>query len=254
MACNHSVSECADVKEMCRNRYVYGKLLDVHHFELEQNYFNAKRFLINRTIVGYGVVCGLNVEARPGGTGVIVRPGFAIDKWGREILVPDSTTVVLPPKPEPPKDKPNNEPCDDDWVHLCLCYHECLSDPEPVLGAGCDDGDACTPGTICERFEFGYKDGKLPDVDPDCSIPDLVSGGRLNYPAFANYVSGKCLDCADEPCIPLANIRLIDDPKQFGPEHINIAIRPIVYTNDLLYELLICLGARNRQQEWRGKN
>jgi hypothetical protein len=240
---------------MCRNRYVYGKLLDVFHFELEQNYFNAKRFLVNRMILGYGVVCGLGVEPAPDRKSIVVRPGFAIDKWGREILVPESTRLLLPTKRASPTDSARAEPCDDDnWTHLCLCYHECLSDPEPVLGAGCDEGDACTPGTICERFEIGFRDGKLPDIDPDCSIPDLVSGGRLNYPAFVNYVSGKCLDCADDPCIPLANIRYPDEGKPFGADYINIAIRPIVYTNDLLYELITCLGARSRQPEWRGKN
>ena len=39
-----------------RNNYFYGKLLDVRHFTLEQSYFNAKRWLMNRLTLGSGVV------------------------------------------------------------------------------------------------------------------------------------------------------------------------------------------------------
>ena len=74
---------CAPV----RNRYFYGKLLDVFHFEMEQNYFNEKRWLLNRLISGYGVVCGLNVTLGPDGQSVVVSPGTALDKCGREIIV-----------------------------------------------------------------------------------------------------------------------------------------------------------------------
>jgi len=45
----------ASVKTFVRNRYFYGKLLDVFHFELEQNYLNAKRWLLTRLVTGYGV-------------------------------------------------------------------------------------------------------------------------------------------------------------------------------------------------------
>lgn len=40
-----------------RNRYYYGKLLDAHHLELEQDYGNRKRWLLNRLSLGTGVLC-----------------------------------------------------------------------------------------------------------------------------------------------------------------------------------------------------
>lgn len=255
MSSNHNSAQCAGIREFCRNRYVHGKLLDVYHFELEQNYFNAKRWLINRMVGGYGVVCGLDVQPGDDGCSVVVSPGLAIDKWGREMLVPQGATVPIPvsattaPPPEPAEQM---DCADDKYVHLCLCYHECLSNPVPVLGGCCDETEACTPGTICERYEFVLKNGKAPAVEIDCTVPDLVSGGRINYPALANYVSAPCPDCADDPCIPLANIELPDPSKPCCQEHIDIAVRPVVFTNDLVHDLLVCLTSKKNTQEYRG--
>ena len=55
-----------------RNRYFYMKLLDVYHFELETNYLNDKRWLLNRLVFGYGVVCGLDVKCGPDDNTIIV--------------------------------------------------------------------------------------------------------------------------------------------------------------------------------------
>ena len=50
-----------DLKSPVRNRYFYGKMLDVFHFELEQDYFNQKRWMLNQRVIGCGVICGLDV-------------------------------------------------------------------------------------------------------------------------------------------------------------------------------------------------
>src|SRR5919109_1439798 len=70
-----------------RNRYFYGKLLDVFHFELESDYMNAKRWLLNRAVTGWGVVCGLDVKLAEEGRAIVVTPGIAPYSWGREIVV-----------------------------------------------------------------------------------------------------------------------------------------------------------------------
>src|SRR5215813_11048453 len=91
----------ADLRTPVRNRYFYGKLLDVMHLEMEQEYFNSKRALLNRFVIGPGVVCGLDVELTSDEKSVVVSPGFAIDRCGREILVTKpSEPVELPPPPE----------------------------------------------------------------------------------------------------------------------------------------------------------
>src|SRR5206468_11586399 len=40
-----------------RNKYFYGKLMDVPHFQMEQTYGNWKRWLLNRLALGEGVLC-----------------------------------------------------------------------------------------------------------------------------------------------------------------------------------------------------
>lgn len=74
-----------------RNRYFYGKLLTVRDFELEQTYMNNKRRLINKAVLGAGVVCGLGVTQADDYT-LIVESGLALDYLGREIVV-DSPVV-----------------------------------------------------------------------------------------------------------------------------------------------------------------
>lgn len=76
-----------------RNRYFYGKLMTVRDFELEQDYFNGKRYLLNRLIHGKGIICGFsNLELFPEESGEVkIRfrdGGIALDTLGREIVVP----------------------------------------------------------------------------------------------------------------------------------------------------------------------
>ena len=52
----------AGLQTPMRNRYFYGQLLGVNNFELETDYAIRQRRLLNRLVLGYGVVCGLNVE------------------------------------------------------------------------------------------------------------------------------------------------------------------------------------------------
>src|SRR6266478_3901918 len=67
---------------LTRNRYFYGKLLDACHLQLEQGYFNGKRWLLNRLALGSGVVCGLKLIPSVDGQGLQVLPGLAIDRLG----------------------------------------------------------------------------------------------------------------------------------------------------------------------------
>lgn len=59
---HHYQTRDTDLKQPVRNKFFYGKLLDVLHLELETDYLNGKRWLLNRLVTGCGVVCGLNVD------------------------------------------------------------------------------------------------------------------------------------------------------------------------------------------------
>ena len=261
-----------------RNRYFFGKLLDVYHFQLETDYMNAKRHLLNRFVSGYGVVCGLDVECGPDGRHIVVTPGFAIDKWGREIVVPERTPPI--PIPEhllvpgngggygqgggkengqgyrPPRQGygqgEEREREEEGVVRVMLCYHECESDPTPVLGGDCGTVEECAAGSIRERYRVTFKEGAAKPVRLHCRIPDLFHGGRIDYEALAKHVAEGCPEPAADPCIPLANLRPGDDGR-CDPERIDITIRPIVYSNDLLLEIILSMLEEERDDHQHAK-
>jgi len=248
-------SDCA-LEAPERNHYFHGKMLDVRHFQLETEYHNGKRQLINRLVLGYGVVCGLGVrQADADPPSVIVEPGLAIDCWGREMIVDVETQPIeIPPElvGKPPEDGPGEgdtprqedpdcppePPSEHEGLHLVLCYHECLTEPTPVLAGDCRDEEPCQPGVIRERYRLEFRPGCLPLRDPQLALPDVIKrDGRVDYQALVKAISEPC-PCPEDPCIPLANLHLEFD----GPhctQDIDISIRPIVYTNDLLFQLIL---------------
>ena len=251
-----------ELKAPVRNRYFHGKLLDVYHFQLESDYFNAKRYLLNRLVSGYGVVCGLDVKCEPDSCHVVVEPGVAIDKWGREIIVPERTRPVpipdhllVPPNGNPNYHKPpkqgypkgdDRQEDDEGAFRVMLCYHECESDPVPVVAGDCGTVDECAAGSIRERYRVTFKEGPAPPIRLHCRIPDLFHGDRLDYEALARHVSESCPEPSADPCIPLANLRPGDDG--CDPDRIDIGIRPVVYSNDLLLEIILSLVEEGRDR------
>jgi hypothetical protein len=126
-----------------RPRYFAGKLLTAEDFELEQRYHIEKRWLLNRMLHGSGVVSGLSVAAGEGGN-VTVAPGFALDPYGRELLLCDPQQLAIPDCGEP--------------VSICLLYAEVETET----------------GTIRETYELVASTAPVPEqaivlgiVDPD---------------------------------------------------------------------------------------
>lgn len=251
-----------------RNNYFTGQMLAVRNFELETGYMNGKRHLLNRLVSGYGVVCGLDVRPGPDERHVIVTAGVALDRWGREIIVPEDTRPIEIPAHLVPRGDGSgkgggdrNEPRQDDYrrddgdddavVRVMLCYHECEADPTPVLGGDCGTVPECAPGTIRERYRITFKEGAAPQRPMECRVPDLFRGDRIDYEALVRHVSDGCPQLPADPCIPLANLRLGGDGHACDPDRIDIAIRPIVYSNDLLFEIILSLLAEGRDDDNR---
>lgn len=254
------------LKPPVRNRYFQGKLLDAHHFQLETAYFRGMRHLLNRFVSGYGVVCGLDVQLGPDSRHIVVTSGLAIDKWGREIIVPDKTGPIeipphllpdpvtdTPPAPERSQRKRDRDEDDEPVIRVLLCYHECESDPVPVMSGDCGGGSECEPGSIRERFRIVFKEGPAPPIRLHCRIPDLFYGNRLDYEALAKHVSEGCPGLAADPCIPLANIRLsrTTPGHDCDPDRVDITVRPIVYSNDLLLEIILSLLVEEERDDHR---
>lgn len=252
----------ADLKTPVRNRYFYGKLLDVMQLEMEQDYFNSKRALINRLVIGPGVVCGLDVELSEDYKSVIVLPGVAIDRCGREIVVTKpSQPVELPPLPPHPSDdqeyKPQNEAkyqhrkyeqheyCDEEYAHVLLCYHECESDPVRAVAGDCETVAVCVSGSVREQYEVTVREGCA--AERKSNFPDVIEGRRISYAAIVDYVTRGCRALPDDCCIPLADIRLKYADKGWEPE-VDITIRPIVYNNRLLFDLIQSLVSKEEAE------
>lgn len=233
-----------------RNRYFYGKHLDVRHFEMEQEYFNNKRWLLNRLVSGFGVVCGLNVVKQDGDdrNTVIVRPGLAIDKWGREIIVVKDSKPVRVTPVQSGTERHEEEHI----VHVCLEYLECAADPVPVIAGECGEGQRCMPDEIHERYKLLVRPGRAPEIGRRCRIPDLTNDdtGEIDYDVLARWVSERCPPRSEESCIPLAEIRF---DRHGSCEHIDITVRPVVYTNDLLYEMILAMTEPDRNASPGGK-
>ncbi|MFY9608529.1 MAG: hypothetical protein WAU45_07930 [Blastocatellia bacterium] len=237
----------SDLKTPVRNLFFWGKLLDVYHLELEQEYFNSKRWLLNRLVTGPGVVCGLDVQLNDDGE-VVVYPGVAIDRCGREIIVPaPSRPVVLPPMPPHEHNdykqkqdykqvrKERRDYCEEDYAHVVICYHECETDPVPAMAGDCESVTLCAAGSVREQYEVQVREGFAPERKPN--FPDVIDGKRISYSAIVDYVTRACRPLPDDCCLPLANVRLRDTDHGWEPE-VDIGIRPIVYTNRLLFELI----------------
>jgi len=237
-----------------RNAYRFGMLLDVFHFQRETNYSNSKRWLLNRLGLGYGVICGLDVKVGSEKDTIIITPGCAIDKWGREIVVPAETGPItippelLPPPSEPPEEKKdqqyqgeNKKKYEDVWIKVMLCYHECEGDPVPVMAGDCCETEVCAPSTIREQYRITFKEGRSKPVNTACAIPDFVPRERIDYPAIVRWVTDSCSELPANPCITLANIRVSGGGHHCNDDNIDINIRPIVYSNDLLYNLILSL-------------
>lgn len=110
-----------------RNRYFYGKLLSVDDFETEQKYNNNKRRMINRFVLGTGVVCGMNVVVVDDST-VSVEKGLALDFSGREIVIEAPVTKKLAMI----DGFDNYNELDQKNYHLYLCVEYDESEKEPV--------------------------------------------------------------------------------------------------------------------------
>ena len=78
---------CSGLACLDRTRFFSGQLLSEADLNNEQSYWLAKSRLHNRYLVGWGVVCGLQVVCSECDGWVTVKSGYAIDPCGNDIVV-----------------------------------------------------------------------------------------------------------------------------------------------------------------------
>lgn len=105
-----------------RNRYFAGKMLTSADFAAEQEYMNNKRRFVNNLMYGAGIVCGFGVYSLDD-LSLFIESGFAIDKYGREVIVESSIVKKL-------SAIEGFEQIDSNQLTLCIRYKE--EDVHPV--------------------------------------------------------------------------------------------------------------------------
>jgi len=216
-----------------RLQYFTGRHMTARDFAAEQNYHRTHRYLHNRMLHGWGVVCGLHVHRHPSencrNDHVKVDCGLALDCCGREIPVPKN--IVPPPIPwheRPPAvhDSPpakavfeSGQTTDSNgsvsYPLLCLEYFEQATELVPVLYSE----QACDPqrrehSRVDEGYRFVWRWVRLSELPAyhwktrqgGCAdvIDDCHGGGEKG---------GCCLDlhCPPHHSVPLALIRVATD-------------------------------------------
>ena len=99
---------CGGLECLERPRYFCGQLLSDADLNAAQRYVIEKSRLHNRHLIGTGVVCGLGVYCdRCSDCRVTVRPGYAIDCCGNDVIVCEPTSFDV---------------CE--YIEKCLCRRD----------------------------------------------------------------------------------------------------------------------------------
>ena len=239
------------VQHFERNNYFHGKMLSARDLRAEQEYFNEKRWLINRTVLGWGIVCGLDVKVDYGC--LVVEPGLALDCCGHELLVCERQAIHLNKITEELEvDRYRHSSIS--WV-LCLEYNECKTEPVKLPNTACEQTDRGEYNRIRDhyrlRFRSRYEDyGQEPKENEACPknhdhfcCPYDNLGNEASIHKSLIDASRECPKCEACECVVLATgtlepchgrdpeIRVDDDSWKY---------RRIVYTNTALANLIRC--------------
>jgi hypothetical protein len=93
-----TATDCTPCSPGIRNRYFRGKLLTVADYEAEQRYAIQRRRLVNRQMLGWGIVSGFRITPAEGeiGQDVVIGEGVAFDRMGRELVACESVQLREP--------------------------------------------------------------------------------------------------------------------------------------------------------------
>jgi hypothetical protein len=223
-----------------RNNYYYGKLMTVRDFFDEQCYFNEKRWLINRAVHGWGVVCGLKVYESEGK--VFVSQGLAIDCCGREILVREPKEVKLIPTED--KCQGNGDPAEEEnEFYIGLEFWACKTEEVQISQAACGEAEKCEFNRIRDYFEIRVLRPSEVIVDYPRGLCPLTEKEAKDLPL---YICEKMMDSSPEcPELPrnhaviLAKVTLDEEGNGIIIEDCP-RFRRQVYGNKTLFDLINC--------------
>jgi len=232
--------------EARRNRYFFGKILDVADLEMEQDYGKQKRWLINRLTLGRGVVDGLSVGASDKRR-LTITAGIAVDAMGREIVIPATVAIDLF-EPAPPGLEPGFDPNAVGSFTLWLCYRELLTD-NVATGSTAHGQEAGEAGTVVESYAFRLTPGCQGHVESDLGkrFWDAMAH-RPGEPApdpkvvLCQMSQAETAEPPQDDGIPLATVEILDGQRLGAVDQCSVGAR--IYSQATLLEIISCLVSK----------
>lgn len=159
---------CCDLICFERPNYFCGHLLTDTDLTTEQRYAIEKRKLHNRTLHGWGVVCGLRMTCDDECGGIMIDEGYAIDDCGNDLIVcqplpfdvigklRENGYLVGDAAYDPCKPKDEQDDCKiRQCFYITMCYEEEQRDFTTPFVAGCRPSlTECEPTRIREGVRF----------------------------------------------------------------------------------------------------
>jgi len=159
---------CCDLICFERPNYFCGHLLTDADLSTEQRYAIEKRKLHNRTLHGWGVVCGLRMTCDDECGGVMIDEGYALDDCGNDLVVcqplrfdvigklREKGYLVGDAAYDPCKPKDEQDDCKiRQCFYVTICYDEELREFTTPFVAGCRPSlTECEPTRIREGVWF----------------------------------------------------------------------------------------------------
>lgn len=253
-----TIKKCGvcEIPHFERNNYFYGKLMTARDFTDEQCYLNEKRWLINRMIHGWGVVCGLDVrfESREEKNkyacekvisscekeeqcNIVIEKGFAIDCCGREILVCAEQTISLADV-EPPTHPDAKRPVQGRQTYvICLEYDECRTEQVTLAPSICSQSEKNAFNRIRDAFKVRLRHASEVNIpngaNAYCQLNDQKKETRENsglkhcheyqpeceqYEPLHHYLCQKLIEgCPQcDPCACLVLAEITAEPVDDG--------------------------------------
>src|SRR4051812_25130220 len=79
-----------------RGAFFYGQRVNAPHLNAAATTQQERRGLHNRSLQGWGIALGFAVSGEPGARQVLVGPGCALDRRGREIILTEPLDKAVP--------------------------------------------------------------------------------------------------------------------------------------------------------------
>ena len=163
-----------------RVNYIHGLVLGVDEFKQEECYLLEKDRLHNRTLHGYGTVCGLGIsqQDKDAGLEIKIEPGIAISHSGQVIQVPRTQCAIvdewLASHGDEVAEVLGSPAAGSLSLYLMLCYRECKTDLVPIPTGPCQSlEESSAPSRIADDFSLSFELQTPTDEHFDSAMQDF---------------------------------------------------------------------------------